>query len=84
MVEYMFDLRGPSGREATWGTDLLGRVHQVRWRPSDWLDEAERRLNDSAVLRRAGKRTVPVTHRNRGSGHGADESSAPCDQHKPF
>lgn len=26
MVEYMFDLRGPSGHEATWGTDPFGRV----------------------------------------------------------
>lgn len=77
MVENMFDLRALSGHEATWGTDPFGRVHQVRWRPSDWLDGRAGRLNDSAALRLAGERTVPVTHRNRGSRHGADDPSEP-------
>ena len=84
MVECMFDLRRPSGDEATWSTVPLGRVHQVRWRLSDRADEAESPLDDIAAHRVAGEWTVPVTHRNRGSEHGADDSSPPCDQHKPF
>lgn len=83
MVEYMFDPRGPSGYEATWGTDPFARVHQVRWHPSDRPNEGAVRLSDSAALRLAGERTVPVTHRNRGSAHGADESSAQCDRYNP-
>lgn len=77
MVECMFDLRASSGRDATWGTDPLGRVHLARWRASDRPGEGELRLDDSVALEFAGEQTVPVTHRNHVSGYGADESSAP-------
>lgn len=84
MIEYMFDLREASGRDAAGCTDPMGRVHQVQLHPSDRANGAGTPPNHIAALRVAGEWTVPVTHRHRGSEHGADESSPPCDQHKPF
>ena len=54
MVEYMFDLREASGRDAARCTDPLGRVHQVRLHPSDREDGAGSSPNHIAALRVAG------------------------------
>lgn len=84
MVECMFDVRRDSGRDAATCTDPLGRARQVQLHPSDRADGAESPLNDIVAMPLVGEWTVPVAHRNRGSAHGADDSSPPRDQHKPF